>query len=66
VPRLPHPSDRRATLARITPAGRALAEQDTEAVNATRFGVAAVTPGQMHDVAETIRHLRLSALDFEV
>ena len=66
VERVPHPSDRRATLAQITPAGRALAQQASEAVNEIRFGVAALTPGQMHQVVETVRHLRLSALDFEL
>jgi DNA-binding MarR family transcriptional regulator len=66
VERVPHPTDRRATLAQITPAGRALAQQATEAVNDIRFGVEALTPRQMHDLVDTVRHLRLSALDFEL
>ena len=65
VERMPHPTDRRATLAQITPAGRALAEQATGAVNQVRFGVEALTPRQMHDVVRTVRHLRLASLDFE-
>ncbi len=66
VERVPHPADRRATLARITPAGRALAEQASEAVNRVSFGLQALTPEEMHDVVGTVRHLRLAALDFEV
>jgi DNA-binding MarR family transcriptional regulator len=65
VQRVPHPTDRRATLAEITPAGRALAEKASEAVNEVRFGVGALTPQQMHDVVQTVRHLRRTALEFE-
>jgi DNA-binding MarR family transcriptional regulator len=39
VAREPNPDDRRGTLARITPAGRRLAAEATEAVTAQRFGV---------------------------
>jgi DNA-binding MarR family transcriptional regulator len=65
VERVPHPADRRAALARITPAGRALAGQASEAVNGVSFGVQALTPEEMQGVVQTVRHLRLAALDFE-
>src|ERR1700727_1642749 len=41
ISRVPHPTDRRTTLAEITPAGRRLAEQATAAVNDQVFA----TPG---------------------
>jgi DNA-binding MarR family transcriptional regulator len=66
VERVPHPSDRRATLARITLAGRALAAESTKAVNDIRFGVAGLGDRQMHDVVETVRSLRISTGDFEL
>jgi DNA-binding MarR family transcriptional regulator len=66
VQRVPHPSDRRATLARITPAGRVLAERASEVVNGIGFGVEALTRKEMHELVQTVRHLRLKAADFEV
>jgi hypothetical protein len=45
---------------------RAFAQLATEAVNGIRFGLDALSRRQMHDVIETIGHLRLSALDFEL
>ncbi len=66
VIRVPHPSDRRTTLARITPAGRALAQVATEAVNEVRFGVGALAPGELRQLVDVVRHLRLAAGDFDV
>ena len=43
VERVPHPGDRRTTLARITPAGRAAMRQSCAALAAMRFGVGALT-----------------------
>ena len=45
---------------------RAFAQLATEAVNGIRFGLDALSRRQMHDVIETIGHLRLSTLDFEL
>lgn len=64
VERVPHPSDRRATLARITPRGRALVSEATESVNEVRFGLAALTKDQMDDLIGVVRALRLSSGDF--
>ena len=66
VIRVPHPSDRRTTLARITPAGRALALVATEAVNEVRFGVGALEPDELRQLVDLVRRLRLAAGDFDV
>ncbi len=64
VERVPHPSDRRATLARITPKGRALVDAATASVNAVRFGVGALSEEQMEDLIDVVRTLRLDSGDF--
>jgi DNA-binding MarR family transcriptional regulator len=66
VERVPHPSDRRATLARVLPAGRALALEATEAVNAIRFGLGALSHTEMTTLIAAVRHLRMAALEFEL
>jgi DNA-binding MarR family transcriptional regulator len=66
VERVPHPSDRRATLARITPAGRALAAESTNAVNDIHFGMGGLSDRQMREVIAAVRSLRLSTGDFEL
>lgn len=43
VQRVPHPDDRRTTLARITPAGRRAMEQSCTALAAARFGAGSLT-----------------------
>jgi DNA-binding MarR family transcriptional regulator len=64
VRRVPHADDRRATLAEITAAGRRVAEQATERLNADVFGIAALE-GREHDaLTEILRELRLDAGDF--
>jgi len=65
VRRIPHPSDGRTTLARITPAGRALAVQATEAVNAARFGLEILSESECQRLTMLVRKLRLAAGDFE-
>lgn len=65
VVRVPHPTDRRTTLARITPAGRALALQATEAVNAARFGLASMTEQEHRHLTALVRAVRVAAGDFE-
>lgn len=64
IERAPHPTDRRTTLARITPKGRALVGEATEAVNAVRFGVGALDDHQMEELVRLVRALRLSTGDF--
>lgn len=64
VRRVPHPSDGRTTLARITPAGRALAEAATEAVNGTAFGLGALGGDDLDVLSAVVRRLRVAAGDF--
>jgi DNA-binding MarR family transcriptional regulator len=64
IERIPHPFDRRATLARITSEGRALVGKASAAVNAIRFGVGVLTDDEMEEVVRLVRALRLSTGDF--
>lgn len=65
VARVPHPTDRRTTLARITPAGRALARAATEAVHAVAFGLEVLDPEDLVTLTAVVRRLRHRAGDFE-
>ena len=58
VERIPHPGDGRATLAQITPKGRALAKEATEAVNGVRFGVGSLSEEDQEDLIRVINQLR--------
>jgi len=61
VRRVPHPSDRRATLAEITPAGRELALKATESLNRevfTDLGLAADDVATVVDVFARFRSAR--------
>ncbi len=64
VTRTPHPTDRRTTLATITPEGRTVAERATGELNAIAFGTRPLTPAQADVVTETLRTVRLDALDY--
>jgi DNA-binding MarR family transcriptional regulator len=64
VERVPHPTDRRATLAKITARGESLVLEATASVNAACFGVGALTAGEMEELITLIRALRLSSRDF--
>lgn len=64
IDRVAHPTDRRATLARITPAGRDLTAKATAAVNAIRFGVGTLADDQMEEMVRLVRALRVSTGDF--
>ncbi|MHB1583529.1 MAG: MarR family winged helix-turn-helix transcriptional regulator [Acidimicrobiales bacterium] len=65
VERVPHPRDRRTTLARITDRGRAVLAEATTAVNASGFGVAALDAAQLDQLSGILRVLRRSAGDFD-
>jgi DNA-binding MarR family transcriptional regulator len=58
VRREPHESDRRTTLAVITPAGRRAAEAATEALNSARFGTAPLSRAQLETIWDVLRSLR--------
>ena len=64
VERAPHPSDRRTTLATLTPRGREVAEAATAALHHIRFGTAPLTDEQLAAVTEVLRAARQGAGDF--
>lgn len=66
VERVPHATDRRAMLARLTPSGRALAEKATTGLNETRFGLEGMSDAELKQLVRVIRKMRLLAGDFEV
>lgn len=63
--RMPHPSDRRATLAEITPAGRRVAAAATRAVNQEVFEQTGLTSEQIFVLMDVLSDLRRGAGDFE-
>lgn len=63
--RLPHPTDRRTTLAELTDEGRAIIEEATAAVVAASVGVADLTEDDQQDLHRILGKLRLGAGDFE-
>ncbi len=64
--REPHPSDRRTTLAAITPQGRLVAERATEALNEMRFGTAPLRRAELGVVSEVLERLRAEAGDYGI
>jgi DNA-binding MarR family transcriptional regulator len=62
VAREPNPSDRRGTLARITPSGRRLAAKATKAVGKVRFG-ADLDDRRLESLVTLIQDLRRQAGD---
>ncbi len=63
--RLPHPTDGRTTLAEITPEGRKIAGEATDALNAEVFERPGLEPTELSDLIDTLARLRLKAGDFE-
>jgi DNA-binding MarR family transcriptional regulator len=64
VKRERHQSDRRTTLARITPAGQRAAAAATEALNGARFGTEPLLKGQLEEIFQLLKPLREGAGDF--
>lgn len=64
VRRVPHPTDGRATLARITPKGRRLVERATASVEAVDFGLGAMDRDGMRLLTELLQGVRAAAGDF--
>ena len=62
--RRPHPSDRRTTLAAITPRGRVVAESATEALHAIKFGTPPLTRAELATLTQTLGRLRAASGDF--
>ena len=64
VRRVPSQRDRRATLAAITDAGRAVALAATEDLHAASFGLGALADEDQETLTAVLRSLRLDAGDF--
>lgn len=62
--RVPHPSDRRTTLAQITQDGLTMVEKATEAVTQVRIGMGNLTDAELDTMTELLTKLRLDAGDF--
>lgn len=62
--RVPHPTDRRTTLAELTSAGRAIIDEATQAVVAASTGVADLTERDRTDLMRILKKLRAGAGDF--
>ena len=62
--RLPHPVDRRTTLAEITSAGREVAAEATSAVNREVFARSGLGPDQIDTLVGVLTVLRRAAGDF--
>ncbi len=64
VVRRQHPEDRRAVLAEVTPAGRALVEAATADLVAAGFGLAVLSDQELQAVSGLLRPVREAAGDF--
>ena len=64
VRRVPHPTDRRATLVEITETGAALREKATASVTAIDFGLVGLAPEQESQLTELLGQVRRAAGDF--
>jgi DNA-binding MarR family transcriptional regulator len=62
--RTPHPTDRRTTLAEITPEGRRIVEKATEAVGAAALGMGDLDEDELDRITSSLRTLRVDAGDF--
>jgi DNA-binding MarR family transcriptional regulator len=62
VERRPNPTDRRGTLAHITPAGRTLARRASRALGSIRFG-ADVNDPDLRAIVDALRRFRRAAGD---
>ena len=66
VARVPHPTDRRATLAEITPAGRSVVTDAAKALAAEDYGLEGMAGTHLSTVERSLRSLRSAAGDFGV
>jgi DNA-binding MarR family transcriptional regulator len=65
VIRRPNPSDGRGRLAEITEAGRAVVARATGDLTAADFGLGGFQDGQLKEIFDLFRELRLAAGDFK-
>jgi DNA-binding MarR family transcriptional regulator len=64
VRRVPHPTDRRTTLAEITDDGRAMVEKATEAATSANLGMGGLSDRELDRLTKLLRKLRVDAGDF--
>lgn len=64
VRRVPHPTDRRTTLAALTTPGRSIVADATKAVVAAQVGVGELSDREAADLHRILRKLRAGADDF--
>jgi DNA-binding MarR family transcriptional regulator len=64
VRRIPHPTDRRATLVEITEQGSALMERATAAVTAVEFGMTGLDEDELKQLTELLGKVRHATGDF--
>jgi DNA-binding MarR family transcriptional regulator len=64
VRRVPHPTDRRTTLAEITDEGRAITEKATEATSGATLGMGGLSDRELDRLTRLLRKLRVDAGDF--
>ncbi len=64
VRRMPHPEDRRTTLAAITDRGRDVAAAATRALNEIKFGTGPLSKRELESLTEVLKRVRLEAGDF--
>ena len=65
VKRVPHPSDRRATLIEITDAGRSVVQDATERLNEKVFAHPGLPEDKIDSLVRILSHLRRDAGDFD-
>ena len=65
VRRVPHPTDRRATLVEITPAGTAVLDDATKSVTDIGFGLGGLSAEEQDQLTELLGRVRRAAGDFE-
>jgi len=65
IRRVAHPTDRRTTLAKIQPKGRALAEQATKVINTTVFSAPGLSGVDVAVLVDVLGRLRRDAGDFD-
>lgn len=65
VRRIPHASDRRTTLAKLTPAGRRAAARATERLNMEVFADLGLPDDDVRGLVDIVRRMRQAHRDFE-
>lgn len=65
VRRVPHPTDRRTTLAEITPEGREVVTEATKVLVEARFGLESLSEEEAVELTRLVRTLRMAVGDFE-